>query len=95
MNPDLEVDTDELRRAASTLAGTAAEVTAGTSEMPAAQRTPRWRTADAAALAGDAAHRQLALLGGDIDETARRIATAAEAYEVADARAAARLRSSR
>jgi hypothetical protein len=95
VNPDLEVDTDELRRAASALADTAAEVTAGTSATPPSQQTPRWRTADAAALAADAARLQLALLGSDIDETSRRIAIAAEAYEEADARAATRLRLSR
>ncbi|GIF19409.1 cell division septum initiation protein DivIVA [Actinoplanes tereljensis] len=95
MNPDLEVDTDELRRAASALADTAAEVTAGTSQTPPAQQTPRWPTADAASLAAEAARHQLALLGADIDETARRITIAAEAYELADARATTRLRSFR
>jgi len=95
MNPDFEVDTDELRRAASALTGTAAQVSAGASEMPAARLTPRWRTADAAAIAAEAARQQLALLGDDIDETARRIAASATAYELADARATARLRSTR
>ncbi|MEU4239427.1 hypothetical protein [Actinoplanes sp. NPDC026619] len=95
MNPDFEVDADELRRAASALADTAARVTAGASETPTIPRVPRWLTTDAASLAAEAARRQLVLLGGDIGETARRIRQATEAYEEADARAAARLRSAR
>jgi hypothetical protein len=95
MNPDLEVDTDELRAAASALSGTGAEVTAGTASAPARQSTPRWRTADAATLAADAARGQLAQLGADVTATARAVTAAAEAYREADARAATRLRSSR
>jgi hypothetical protein len=95
MNPDLEVDTDELRAAASALTGTAADVTGGTASMPAAQLTPRWRTTDAAVLAAEAARQQLALIGADVAETARSVGEAAEAYREADARAATRLRLSR
>jgi hypothetical protein len=95
MNPDFEVDTDELRRAASALATTADATTAGTTAQPAARLTPRWRTADAAALASDAARQQLAVLGADLAETARQVTAAAEAYAQADARAATRLRLSR
>lgn len=95
MNPDLEVDTDGLRRAAAALDATAAEVSAGTGQQPPAEVTPRWATADAAVLAADAARQQLAQLGADLAETARRITTAAAEYEQADARAATRLRLTR
>ena len=59
MNPDLEVDTDDLRRAASALTGTADRVTAAAAQTPPAVPTPRWATSDAAALAADAARAQL------------------------------------
>ncbi|MFF5291627.1 type VII secretion target [Paractinoplanes globisporus] len=95
MNPDIEVDTEELRRAASALSTTAAETTAATTSMPSAERVPRWRTADAAALAAEAARQQLQFLGLDTADTARRVGAAAAAYQEADARAAARLRMSR
>ncbi|HEY0001355.1 MAG TPA: hypothetical protein VGB74_12930 [Actinoplanes sp.] len=95
MNPDLEIDADDVRRTASDLAGTAARVAAGTEQQPAAETTPRWATADAALLAADAARQQLAVLGTDIAETARRISSAAADYELADARAATRLRLTR
>ena len=95
MNPDLEVDADELRRAASALTATAAKVTAGADQMPAAETVPRWQAADAAVLAAETARQQLVLLGTDLADAARRIAAAAGEYEVADARAAARLRLAR
>jgi len=95
MNPDLEVDTDDLRRISSAVSDTATQVTAGTRQEPTADSTPRWTTADAAALAADAARGQLAVLGADIADTSRRISAAAAAYETADARAAARLRLAR
>jgi excreted virulence factor EspC (type VII ESX diderm) len=95
MNPDLEVDTDELRRCAAALAATAADAAAGAARMPVAESSPRWCSADAAALAAEAARQQLALIGGDLAETADQIAEAAEAYELADARAATRLRLTR
>jgi hypothetical protein len=95
MNPDLEVDTDELRRIAAAVADTAARVTAGTRSEPVPPFPPRWATADAASMAAEAARQQLAALGADIADTARRISAAAAAYEQADARAATRLRLSR
>ena len=95
MNPDLEVDTEELRRTASALATTAAEVTATAAAPPSAERTPRWRAADAAALAVEATQQQLRWLGAGTAETARLITLAAGAYAEADARAAARLRLAR
>jgi hypothetical protein len=95
MNPDLEVDTDELRRAASALTATAAEVAAASGTAPPAEPVPRWAAAGAAELAAEAARQQLALLGADIAETARRITAAAGEYELADARAATRFRLTR
>jgi hypothetical protein len=95
MNPDLEVDTDELRRAASALASTAADVVAAGGEAPHTETVPRWAAAGAAFLATEAARQQLVLLGAEIAETARRMATAAGAYEAADARAATRFRLTR
>jgi hypothetical protein len=95
MNPDLEVDTDELRRTASEVTATAARVTDATAAEPTPEAVPRWVSTDAALLAADAARQHLAQLGGDIAETARRISVAAEEYELADARAATRLRLSR
>ena len=95
MKPDLDVDTGELGRAASRLAGTGSETTAAASGAPTAPPTPRWRATDAAALAAEAARQQLAQLGADIGETARRVTASAAAYEQADQRAATRLRLTR
>jgi hypothetical protein len=95
MNPEVEVDTAELRRTAAEAAATAGRVTAGAVEEPPAETTPRWVTADAAVLAADAAGRQLAMLGADLAGTAARIRAAAEEYELADARAVTRLRLTR
>jgi hypothetical protein len=95
MNPDLEVDTDELRHAATALAATAGRVSGGAGAAPAAEVTPRWATADAAVLAAEAARQQLAHLGAGIAETARRINAVAADYELADARAVTRLRLAR
>ncbi|MCY1137866.1 hypothetical protein OWR29_07645 [Actinoplanes sp. Pm04-4] len=95
MNPDLEVDTDALRRAASDVAATGAGVAAATAGEPPIPVVPRWTTADAAQLAAEAARGQLALLGADIGETARRVGDCSAAYELADARAVTRLRLTR
>jgi hypothetical protein len=95
MNPDLEVDADDLRRAAAAVAAAAHRVTAGSTAAPVPPVTPRWATTDAAALAAEAARGQLAVLGADLAETARRITAAAADYELADARAATRLRLTR
>jgi hypothetical protein len=95
MNPDLEVDTGELRHAASAVADTAARVSAAAHQEPDIDRTPRWATTDAALMAADAARQQLIVLADDITETADQITAAAAAYDEADARAAARLRLTR
>ena len=91
MNPDLQVDTDDLHRLVSALSGTASRVISAAADAPAPVPSPRWATADAAALAAETAHTELARLGADLAETARQIAETAEAYRAADARAAARL----
>jgi hypothetical protein len=95
MNPDLEVDVVELRRTACAIAETATRVTAGARRKPVAGTTPRWAATDAALLAAGTARQQLATLGADIADTARQISAAVEAYEIADARAANRLRLTR
>ena len=95
MNPDLEVDTEELGRAASSLTTTATETSAAATAAPTVPHTPRWRTTDAAALATAAAQQQLQHLGAGTAETARQVTAAAAAYQEADARAATRLRLSR
>ena len=95
MNPDLEVDLDELRRTATAMADTAARLIDGSSPGVATDLTPRWATTDAASLAAETARRQLSGLGAQIAETARQITLAADEYELADARAATRLRLAR
>jgi hypothetical protein len=108
MNPDLEVDADDVRRTASAIAETAARVAAGAEQHPPSPEpsavgagqsapggTPRWVTADPALLAAAAAQHQLAVLGADIADTARRVTAAAADYELADARAVTRLRLTR
>lgn len=95
MNPEIEVDTEELRRAASALAGTASETTTSAATPPSIPRIPRWHTTDAATLAAEAAQQQLRQLGVDLAETARQVTAAAAAYQEADSRAAIRLRLSR
>ncbi|MEV6299332.1 hypothetical protein AB0M02_08010 [Actinoplanes sp. NPDC051861] len=92
MNPDFQAGTDELRQTASSLSGTAARVTGAAASAPFPAPSPRWATTAAAQLAATAARDLLAQLGADTEETARQIRAAAEAYEEADARAAARLR---
>lgn len=92
MNPELEVDSDALRRAASDVAATADRVGAAAAEEPPPPAIPRWVTTDAALLAAEAARQQLALIGADLDDTARRIRAASADYELADARAVTRLR---
>ncbi|MCO8275749.1 type VII secretion target [Actinoplanes sp. TRM 88003] len=95
MNPELEVDLEALRRAAAGLATTGDRVTAATAAEPATPAVPRWGAADAAQQAAEAARGQLALLGAEVAETARRLAESAAAYERADDRAASRLRLAR
>jgi hypothetical protein len=93
MNPDLEVDTGEVRHAATAIDNLAGRVSGGTSESPAPVMTPHWATSDAAATAADATRRRLADAGADIATTARQIIAVVIDYEDADSRAADRLRS--
>ncbi|MBU2668695.1 hypothetical protein KOI35_34820 [Actinoplanes bogorensis] len=94
MNPELEADTEALRRAASVWAATGDRVTAAADD-PAPPTVPRWVTVDAALLAAEAARQQLMAIGAEIEETARRIALVSADYELADARAVTRLRLTR
>ena len=95
MDPDFEVDTEELRRHTTEAAAVADRIIGAAGDAPLPDPSPRWAVADAAALAADSARQQLQLLGTDLTETARRIGAAAAAYEEADARTATRLRMSR
>ncbi len=95
MNPELHVDTDELHRTAAATAATADRVRTAAAGQPVVAQVPRWAAVEAAVLAGDVAGQQLALIGADLTETARRIRAAAAGYERADARAATRLRLTR
>ena len=95
MNPELHVDTDELRHTAAATAAVADRVGTAAAGHPVVTQVPRWAAVEAAALAGDVAGQQLAQIGADLAGTARRIRAAAAGYELADARAATRLRLTR
>jgi excreted virulence factor EspC (type VII ESX diderm) len=95
MIPELKVDTDDLRRTASALSGTAARLTGAAGHAPSPTPSPRWATVDAAGRAAESARAELTRLGADLAETARQITEAAAAYESSDARTAARLRRAR
>jgi uncharacterized protein YukE len=96
MPPDLEVDTDALRRCASELTDTSAEVADGVAQS-APLGPPRfgWATADALAELERAADRRLDALAASISATSRQVEEVADGYEAADDRAAARLRATR
>jgi hypothetical protein len=93
MSRGLEIEVPEVRRCASGLAGTGARVATGADAIP--EFVPGWATSDAAASAGEAARRRLAVVGADIAATARQIIAAVIDYEAADERAATRLRGTR
>jgi hypothetical protein len=95
MQPDLEVDTPEVRRTAGRIADTGARVAAGAALAPAPAPVPRWDTAVAAAALIDAAAGRLIALGDEVTATARQISAAADAYEQADDRSATRLGAAR
>jgi Excreted virulence factor EspC, type VII ESX diderm len=92
MNPDLTVDTTEVRATASGLAASGERVSAGAADPPDPVPAPRWATTDAAALATEAIRRQLARLGAGLTGIAREIDTTARDYQAADERSATRLR---
>ncbi|MEU4621657.1 hypothetical protein AB0G04_16985 [Actinoplanes sp. NPDC023801] len=95
MNPDFEVDAESLLQDAAAVTGLAGRVAASAASAPTADPAPRWATTGAAELAADSARRLTALLGQDVAGTAERIRAATAAYQQADARAAARLRTAR
>ncbi|GAA4597418.1 hypothetical protein BJY16_002349 [Actinoplanes octamycinicus] len=95
MNPDLDVDAVELRRAASALLGTASRVRASVASAPPPVPGPRWASCDAAASAADAAGQGLLAAGADLTAAADQIETTLSAYAAADHRAATRLRAVR
>ncbi|GAA0440490.1 hypothetical protein Aca07nite_28830 [Actinoplanes capillaceus] len=95
MNPDLEVDTESLRRDAAAVDDLAARVSGAAGPVPDPDPSPRWATTGAATLAAGAAARILGLLGTDVGGTAERIRASAEAYAESDDRAATRFRQTR
>jgi hypothetical protein len=95
MKPDLDVDAEELRRAASAAGGTASRVREAAASAPPPVPGPRWASSDAAAAAADAAERGLRAVSADLADTGRQIETTISAYDEADHRAAARLRAGR
>ncbi|GIF12326.1 hypothetical protein [Actinoplanes teichomyceticus] len=95
MNPDLDVDTGQLRRAASAVAGAASRVREAAGAAPPPVPGPPWATTGATASAADAAGQRLRELGAELSGAAQRIETTRAAYAEADARAAARLRAAR
>ncbi|GIF41243.1 type VII secretion target [Actinoplanes xinjiangensis] len=91
MNPDFEVDTEGLRQDAAAITALAGRITGAAASAPSADPAPRWATTAATDLATDAARRMTIALGHDTAETASQLRAATEAYQEADARAAARL----
>lgn len=92
MQPDLAVDTTEVRATASELDAAGTRVSTGAKETPETVATPRWATTDALALAAEAIRRQVADAGAGITATAREIVAAVVDYEATDERSATRLR---
>jgi hypothetical protein len=90
MPSDLEVDAAALRGCAQAVVDTARQVSAGT-EPPPAPATPRWATTGEAAALAEAIRGLLTAFDADLDADARALLSAAEDYEAADRRAAARL----
>lgn len=95
MNADFEAEAEGLRRSATDVTGLAGRVTDAAGSIPGTDPAPRWATTGAATLTAESARRALSVLGQDTAGTAERIRATAAAYEQADARAAARLRTAR
>ena len=89
MTSELEVDAAAVRAWATALSATAARISAAPPPPPAG---PTWSSTGAAAAAADAARMRLRALAEDITATARQATAAADEYDDADDRAAARLR---
>ncbi|GAA2870573.1 hypothetical protein [Actinoplanes cyaneus] len=95
MNPDLDVDTQQLRDTATATGATAARVREAAAAAPSPVPGPRWAAVDATASITDAAVRALRDLGAALTDTVTLITTTIAGYDDADARAAARLRGAR
>jgi hypothetical protein len=91
MHPDLEVDTAALRRSAAGLADAGARVAAGAARAPAADTVPRWETSTAATALADVLAGRVMASGAAVTAAGRQVTGAADAYDDADDRAAARL----
>ncbi|GAA4922621.1 hypothetical protein [Actinoplanes utahensis] len=95
MNPDFEVDATDLRDTAAAVTGLAARVSDLAAAVPPIDPSPPWAVTRAATVASGSAVRWVAVLGADLAGTAGRLRAAADTYEQADSRAAARLRAAR
>ncbi|AGZ39253.1 type VII secretion target [Actinoplanes friuliensis] len=89
MTSELEVDTAAVRAWAAALSGTAARIS---SAPPSPPGGPLWSSTEAAVAAADAAQVQVRLFADAVAEAARQVRAAADDYDDADDRAAARLR---
>ena len=92
MTSELEVDAAAVRAWARALSATAARIS--TDPLPPLSGPP-WSATDAASAAADAAQVRLRALADDISAAARQAAAAADDYDDADDRGAARLRAVR
>lgn len=93
MNPDLDVDTQQLQDTAAAVGATASRVREAAASAPLPVPGPRWVAVDAATSAADSAVRALRTLADDLGATTDQIKTTISQYDDADARAAKRLRS--
>ncbi len=89
MTSELEVDAAAIRAWAAALSATAARIS---TDPPPPPIGPSWSSTDPAVAAADAARVRLRALADDIAATARQATAAADDYDDADDRAAARLR---
>lgn len=89
MTSELAVEAAAVRAWATALSATAARISADPPPPPAG---PPWSSTAAAASAADEAWMRLRALADDLTATARQARTAADDYDDADDRAAARLR---
>ena len=92
MTSELEVDAAAVRAWARALSATAARIS---TDPPPPPSGPPWSSTAAASATADAARAQLQALADDISATARQATAAADDYDDADDRVAARLRAVR
>jgi hypothetical protein len=96
MTSDYLVDPDGLRRCSTGLADTAARVRARLATTPLPGSTaPGWAVTGGVEELTDAVHAQFMSIAEAVAAVGRQIATAADDYDAADERAAARLRAVR